>query len=388
METVDPLVDDSFWDDATPLVMSGDKRLARWAWTQPCLSGHVLFQTSGSTGTSKHVCLSRAALRASARMVNTHLHASPEDRWLGALPRHHVGGFGILARAALEGIPAPFLEGKWNPHRFHHVLQDHGTTLTSLVPTQVFDLIAAALPAPPALRAALVGGGALSPELEDRARALSWPLLKTYGMTETASQIATQALGAHSDSPLEVLSGWETSAAPDGRLRLRGEALFTGYVVEVNSAYQVRESLSPGECWFTTEDRVALSRTEAGVPTLRFLQRTALHLKIKGERVDLEALRLQLAEAAIARGIAPETVTLAATAHLRDEQALVLVVAPTLPREAREGLRIDFEAGLPRFLNVPALVEMPIIPRTRLGKVIEPRLQREVDALTGRQSLP
>jgi len=48
-----------------------------------------------------------------------------------------------------------------------------------------------ATPFPPRLRAILLGGDRAPPELVERASALSMPLALTWGMTETASQVAT-----------------------------------------------------------------------------------------------------------------------------------------------------------------------------------------------------
>ena len=73
-------------------------------------------------------------------------------------------------------------------------LADRGVTHTSLVPTQVHDLVKADLRAPETLKAIVVGGGHLDAATGRLARTLGWPVLASYGMTEAASQIATQTL--------------------------------------------------------------------------------------------------------------------------------------------------------------------------------------------------
>src|SRR5207253_1068669 len=84
--------------------------------------------------------------------------------------------------------------GEWNPARTVKKWKDRKVTLTSLVPTQVFDLVSANLTAPKNLRAAVIGGGALDPSLYLKARELGWALLPSYGLTECASQVATASL--------------------------------------------------------------------------------------------------------------------------------------------------------------------------------------------------
>jgi o-succinylbenzoate---CoA ligase len=142
------------------------------------LPGHVWLATSGTTGALKLTALSKRALLASAAAVNRHLQSDDRDVWLCVLPTFHVGGLGIYARAFLSG--ARVVTSGWED-----------VTLASLVPAQVTDLVRDRVEAPPSLRAVVVGGGALSEELYAAARALGWPLLPSYGMTECCSQVAT-----------------------------------------------------------------------------------------------------------------------------------------------------------------------------------------------------
>ncbi len=80
--------------------------------------------------------------------------------------------------------------------RFAEEMNEGAVTLTSLVPTQVHDLVQCALACPPSLRAVVVGGAELDPVLGERARELGWPVLQSYGMTEAASQVATASLAS------------------------------------------------------------------------------------------------------------------------------------------------------------------------------------------------
>ena len=107
-------------------------------------------------------------------------------------------------------------------------------TLSALVPAQIHDLVEAELHAPESLRAIVIGGGALSPTLYARARALGWPLLPSYGLSELCSQAATAPLSSLdevlSDMPApELLSHVEAKLGDDDRLCLKSPALFSGY---------------------------------------------------------------------------------------------------------------------------------------------------------------
>ena len=90
---------------------------------------------------------------------------------------------------------------------------------SSLVPAQVLDLVRAGLRPPPVLRAIVVGGGAISAELYRDARALGWPVLPSYGMTECCSQIATATHDGRSCS-CSIIS--RRAAKADGRLAFAG----------------------------------------------------------------------------------------------------------------------------------------------------------------------
>ncbi|HYF37054.1 MAG TPA: AMP-binding protein, partial [Prosthecobacter sp.] len=134
------------------------------------LRGMCFFQTSGSEGLPKWVALKKEAFLTSGRAVNAHFEITAHDRWLVALPLHHVGGFAIYARAALSGSPVfQWQAPKWNPADFVQVCEEQGITLVSLVPAQVHDLVREKLPCPPSLRAAIIGGGGMSQGLADQA---------------------------------------------------------------------------------------------------------------------------------------------------------------------------------------------------------------------------
>jgi O-succinylbenzoic acid--CoA ligase len=156
----------------------------------PKASDVVWIFSSGtqSVGRVKAIGLSFEAIWESARAVNAHLQATSKDIWSIDIPAYHVGGFSILARARLCNAKV-VRGGIWEPERSVRKLKSRKVTLTSFVPTQVFDLVEKKLAAPKYLRAVVVGGGALDSSLYSRARELGWPLLPSYGLTECASHV-------------------------------------------------------------------------------------------------------------------------------------------------------------------------------------------------------
>ena len=253
----------------------------------PDLADHVWLGTSGTSGCLKIVALSRMAFEASARAVNLHLAVGAADVWIDPLPVFHVGGLGIVVRAALAGVPGHHLDD-WNAAEFVFRADDCGATLSALVPAQVHDLVAAGLPAPERLRAVVVGGGALDNGLRERAEALGWPVLASYGLTEAASQVATARIEARDAEWLPLLGHLEARLDGEGVLELRGPSLLTGWMMFGEDG-RARWEDPKRDGWYGTSDRAELRGGE-----LRVLGRLDDLVKIRGELVDLAALERAL----------------------------------------------------------------------------------------------
>ncbi len=210
---------------------------------------HTVLFTSGTTATPKPVTLTYANHLASARASAANLGIEPDDRWLCAIPVHHVGGLAILLRSAINGTAAVVHE-RFDAEAVTVSLESGEATLVSLVATQLRRLVTAGLETAPALRAALLGGGPVPRELLGWAAERGLPLLQTYGMTETASQIVTLPAGEALEarrrgSAGRALQGVELRIAPDD-----GEILVRGPMVS-------RSALA-ADGWLHTGDRGAL----------------------------------------------------------------------------------------------------------------------------------
>jgi O-succinylbenzoic acid--CoA ligase len=148
--------------------------------------------TSGSSGTPKAVGLTAEMLIASARASEANLGWVDGDRWLCAMPLAHVGGLSIITRCLAARRCAVLDDGPFEPTRVAALIEGEGVTLLSLVPTMLARLVDTGWAPPSHLRAALIGGASAPTGLLERAASAGIPILTTYGMTETCSQICTQ----------------------------------------------------------------------------------------------------------------------------------------------------------------------------------------------------
>jgi O-succinylbenzoic acid--CoA ligase len=357
MEAID-LNSPAYWESVAIDIRLNPKRPVDSAGLRKFLEGDcglrsaVVIATSGSSGEAKFVVLAKSALLASARAVNAHCGLTSNDIWLGGLSTFHVGGLGIYARALSNGASVvPMAWDIWTRDGAALIaaLEKSRATLTSLTPVHLGDLVRAGVKAPSSLRGVFIGGGRIDPLLVEKARALGWPVRATYGMSESASQIATNTGEAIDWLPL--LPIWEAMTDAQGRLRIRGEALFTGYATKGDGDW-IFDMARDDEGWFTTGDRVELRGRE-----LRFAGRSDDLVKVSGELVSLSSLSARVAECGL-------TGLVVAVPHERRENELVLVI-----EGAAEGALAIFNEGLAPIEQVSRVVTLGQLPRTDAGKI-------------------
>lgn len=365
-----------FWHDGSVLVAEPElteegSSLADYALRELKAKDWCFFQTSGTEGIRKWAGLRKESLLVSARAVNAHFGITGRDHWLLALPTHHVGGFGVLARAFLSGSAVTRLDGKWDATAFARRCGESGATLASLVPAQVFDLVAVKAAAPGTMRAVLVGGGAMSSELEQAALALGWPVRRTYGMTETCSQVASQC---EAGGEMEALPIWDLSTDADGVLTVRGAALAEGYAILEGGRWQW--TAIPAETGLRTRDRVSLHAGD-GRTFLRFIGRETNTIKILGELVALEPIQERLEALRLDLGIHSGEAVVCDVPDARKEARLVLAVSRMSEVDVRS-LQKSLNAALRLFECVEDVRQVDRIPRSALGKVLLDDLRRQL----------
>lgn len=180
--------------------------------------------TSGSSGIPRPVGLTWGNIDASAAAVATHLSHRSDDRWLAVLPLHHVGGLSIVWRSAREGS-AVVLAGPFDANRTATALSAGDVTLGSFVGAMLEALAEAGLERAPGFRHGLVGGG---PAGERALSVAGMNLLATYGMTETASAVATADPSDPDPARLIPHRGAEIAITADGRITVEGAMVSPG----------------------------------------------------------------------------------------------------------------------------------------------------------------
>lgn len=335
------------------------------------LKGHVWLATSGSTARSesavKMVALSKQAILASARAVNEFVKVSPNDIWAQVLPSFHVGGLGIVIRAALSGsqvVDVLTLEG-WNAANFCYEVSQKNCTLISLVPTQVYDLVSGGHEAPKSVRVVFVGGGKLEKQLYLKARELGWPLLPSYGMTETSSMIFCAPLGSLQSleyPQMECLPHAEVQVNEVGFICIKAHSLLSCYAQMQNGVPRFWSPLQNG--WFVTEDRGDVS--DQG---LQIFGRHSDYIKIGGEGVNVANLRSILDECALK--LNPDWAQKVVLLDMPSERlgAEIQLVSLLTEVETQELLKLYSQRVMP-FEKIRKVHYGIQIPRSPLGKIL------------------
>ena len=204
----------------------------------------AIIHTSGTSGKPKAATLTAGNIWHSALGTSLMLETQGNERWLCVLPLYHVGGLNIILRCLIHhtaiefGPTAPF-----DVQETNRVLSENPITIVSLVPTMLQRLLdAKTRPWNPSLRLILLGGEAPSTELLARCQAENLPIATCYGLTETASQVATalpelvyQKPGtvgkAKKTAQLRIIDAQGADAAPGvpGEVLVKGETVMRGY---------------------------------------------------------------------------------------------------------------------------------------------------------------
>jgi O-succinylbenzoic acid--CoA ligase len=217
----------------------------------------VVVSTSGTTGVPKGALLTAAALRASADA--THSRLGGPGQWLLALPAYHIAGLQVLVRSVIAGRAPVAVSARFDAAELPAAVASMGSgrRYASLVAAQLDKALAdpAAAAALAELDAVLIGGGPTPARVAKNAAALGIPVVRTYGMSETAGGCVYDGI---------PLDGVRVRIGAGGRIALGGATLAKGY----RNPPEQNPFEEPG--WFMTDDVGALDN--AGM--LRVLGRT------------------------------------------------------------------------------------------------------------------
>ncbi len=189
----------------------------------------LVVPTSGTTGTPKGAMLSTRALVAGASA--THDRLGGPGTWLLALPTHHIAGLQVLVRSVLAGTVPVELDTSFgfDPAGLADAVTTMGSgrRYASLVAAQLARCLENrdAVAALSELDAVLLGGGPAPARVLQEAAAADIPVVRTYGMSETAGGCVYD--GVPLDGVEVGLAG--AGAGAVGRIRLGGATLASGY---------------------------------------------------------------------------------------------------------------------------------------------------------------
>lgn len=361
-----PAGSEAGWID--PAVLRGRQQGVAAAPFHPLEGDQVqlIMATSGTTGEPKGVLLSAANLAASVAASEQRLGLDGTDCWLACLPLFHIGGLSILLRCLAAGARVQ-LESGFDAARVWQQIAQGGVTHISLVPAMLDRLLrhAAGQRPPATLRVVLVGGGPLSTTLAQRAHNAGWPLCVSYGMSETASQFATDCSprsGLVAGRVGLPLAGYQVMIGEAGRIRVRGPAVMRGYA---NVAGVAGQGLTEG--WFETGD---LGRLDSQ-GCLTVVGRADDLLISGGKNIHPAEVEERLLQCPGVNeiGVAGRT----------DPVWGVILVALFNGEVTVEALNQWARQQLPGHLRPREFIRIDKLPRNPMGKLYRPALQRLLD---------
>jgi O-succinylbenzoic acid--CoA ligase len=309
----------------------------------------VVLATSGSTGPPKGAELSAASLLASARASLDRLGAEAGQRWLCCLPVHHISGLGVLVRSLVSGS-MPRVAARLDADELARAVAD-GCRYASLVPTQLRRLLeaspAGASPPVGELHAILLGGAAIPVGLTAAASAAGARVVTTYGMTETCGGCVYDGV---------PLDGVRVASRSDGRVKVAGPVLFSGYRLASDLTRSVFE-----DGWFITSDLGGPG------PDGRLVLRGRADDVINsgGEKVVAAEV-----EAAVrgCQGVRDAVVVGIADPEWGERVTALVVPADLAAPPSLEQLRRQVRGLLPRYAAPQAVVHVAEIPMLASGK--------------------
>ncbi|MBN2802004.1 MAG: AMP-binding protein [Deltaproteobacteria bacterium] len=156
-------------------------------------TGVMLF-TSGTTSKPKGILLTRKTLMASAAASEKRVGFIEDDRWILSLPINHAGGLSIITRTLIAGKTVILTNG-FKPETILKVINDNRATMFSAVPQMVKKILEIDNQnLLSRLRVLLIGGAFTPLDIIEECIKKNIRAFITYGMTETASQVATSSV--------------------------------------------------------------------------------------------------------------------------------------------------------------------------------------------------
>jgi o-succinylbenzoate---CoA ligase len=153
-------------------------------WVKPSL--YLEVQTSGSTGIPKKIKVRKDHMINSARATGKFFELPEKSKVLMCLPANYIAGKMMIVRAMVLGWELDLVPPSSNP--LDQVFKTYD--FCAMTPFQLDNSIGRLH----LIDKLIVGGGAVSPQLQNMVQDLGTKVYETFGMTETVSHIAAKRL--------------------------------------------------------------------------------------------------------------------------------------------------------------------------------------------------
>jgi o-succinylbenzoate---CoA ligase len=200
--------------------------------------------TSGSTGSPKPIVITRRQMEASARLTQQALQLKARDTALLCLDPEFIAGKMMLVRSFITDMKIIAVTPSQNP--FREIPSDIPIDFTALVPSQIYELLQSEQAHRlNSIKNIIVGGAPLNEQTHSLLSQYTCRLYATYGMTETVSHIALQAINGPAASPyFTLLPGIKMGSDNRGCLEIEApylpEKITTNDLVEIIDAHHFK----------------------------------------------------------------------------------------------------------------------------------------------------
>ncbi|WP_367296679.1 o-succinylbenzoate--CoA ligase [Loigolactobacillus coryniformis] len=220
---------------------------------EPAAVASIMF-TSGTSDHAKGVLQTYSNHFYSAIGSVLNLGLTAADSWLCCVPLFHISGLSIMLRGLIYGMTVVLVD-HFDAPLINHLLCTQPITTISVVPymlQKLLQTLATDQYYQAAFRCMLLGGGPIDRATLNECQQRQIPVIQSYGMTETASQIvaldfanAARKLGSAGQPLFPV----QIKIATDQHILVKTPTLAAGYL---NQPAAFNRQLHDG--WFDTDD--------------------------------------------------------------------------------------------------------------------------------------